>query len=88
MIEFEAKCFNTISIVKLERLSDVHIQYIFQYLSVTSFRVSVDDGQHAEIPKGERAPIVRQHILVLGETPFHICRHSGSILEVYQITSS
>jgi hypothetical protein len=53
MIEFEAKCFNTIFSIVLERLSNIHIRCIFQYLSVATFRVAINDGQHAEILEGE-----------------------------------
>jgi hypothetical protein len=44
MIEFEAKCFNTIFSTQLERLPNVYIRYTFQYLSVTSFGVAIDDS--------------------------------------------
>jgi hypothetical protein len=48
---FEAKCFNTIFSVVLERLSTIHIRYIFQYLSVLLHTVvAVTWGSSCRLP--------------------------------------
>jgi hypothetical protein len=46
MIEFEAKCFQYDFFCRVR-------MYIFQYWSLTSFRVAIDDSQHVEILEGE-----------------------------------
>jgi hypothetical protein len=53
MLKIKQYMINTIFSSPLERLSNIHIRYIFQYLSATSFRVAIDDNQHAEFLEGE-----------------------------------
>lgn len=52
MFEFQAKWFNTI-FIGFQRFSSIHLRYIFKYLSVTYFRIEINDSQHAEILGGE-----------------------------------